>query len=46
MEEMANEKFPHRIAFNLLPEIGKDSGNGGNPRALSRARCDNLSVLL
>jgi len=24
----ANEKFPHRIAFNLLPEIGKDSGNG------------------
>jgi len=28
MEATANEKFPHRIAFNLLPEIGKDSGNG------------------
>jgi aspartate-semialdehyde dehydrogenase len=28
MAEVANEKFPHRIAFNLLPEIGKDSGNG------------------
>jgi aspartate-semialdehyde dehydrogenase len=28
MGEVANEKFPHRIAFNLLPEIGKDSGNG------------------
>jgi len=26
--EPKNEKFPHRIAFNLLPEIGKDSGNG------------------
>ena len=26
--ELKNEKFPHRIAFNLLPEIGKDSGNG------------------
>ena len=28
MDEMKSEKFPHRIAFNLLPEIGKDSGNG------------------
>src|SRR5437660_2636680 len=28
MGEMKAEKFPHRIAFNLLPEIGKDSGNG------------------
>ena len=28
MDEPKNEKFPHRIAFNLLPEIGKDSGNG------------------
>ena len=28
LEQTANEKFPHRIAFNLLPEIGKDSGNG------------------
>src|SRR3954451_13679268 len=28
LAEMKNEKFPHRIAFNLLPEIGKDSGNG------------------
>ena len=28
MAEVGNEKFPHRIAFNLLPEIGKDSGNG------------------
>src|SRR3954465_4193715 len=28
MEEITAEKFPHRIAFNLLPEIGKDSGNG------------------
>ena len=28
LEATANEKFPHRIAFNLLPEIGKDSGNG------------------
>jgi aspartate-semialdehyde dehydrogenase len=26
--ELKNEKFPHRIAFNVLPEIGKDSGNG------------------
>jgi aspartate-semialdehyde dehydrogenase len=26
--EITNEKFPHRIAFNVLPEIGKDSGNG------------------
>jgi aspartate-semialdehyde dehydrogenase len=28
MGELKAEKFPHRIAFNLLPEIGKDSGNG------------------
>ncbi len=28
MDEPKYEKFPHRIAFNLLPEIGKDSGNG------------------
>src|SRR5438270_6566643 len=28
MEEIVPEKFHHRIAFNLLPEIGKDSGNG------------------
>ena len=28
MDEVGSEKFPHRIAFNLLPEIGKDSGNG------------------
>jgi aspartate-semialdehyde dehydrogenase len=28
MEEVTPSKFPHRIAFNLLPEIGKDSGNG------------------
>ncbi|HET7786735.1 MAG TPA: aspartate-semialdehyde dehydrogenase [Myxococcales bacterium] len=28
MEEVTASKFPHRIAFNLLPEIGKDSGNG------------------
>jgi aspartate-semialdehyde dehydrogenase len=28
MGELKNEKFVHRIAFNLLPEIGKDSGNG------------------
>jgi aspartate-semialdehyde dehydrogenase len=26
--EITAEKFHHRIAFNLLPEIGKDSGNG------------------
>ena len=26
--EVKAGKFPHRIAFNLLPEIGKDSGNG------------------
>ncbi len=26
--EATSSKFPHRIAFNLLPEIGKDSGNG------------------
>src|SRR5438445_1948930 len=25
MEEIVPEKFHHRIAFNLLPEIGKDS---------------------
>src|SRR5207245_8729128 len=28
MGELKAEKFPHRTAFNLLPEIGKDSGNG------------------
>jgi aspartate-semialdehyde dehydrogenase len=28
MSEVKTGKFPHRIAFNLLPEIGKDSGNG------------------
>ena len=28
MGEVVPEKFQHRIAFNLLPEIGKDSGNG------------------
>ena len=28
LAEPKTEKFPHRIAFNLLPEIGKDSGNG------------------
>src|SRR5205807_6916920 len=28
MAEIVPSKFPHRIAFNLLPEIGKDSGNG------------------
>jgi aspartate-semialdehyde dehydrogenase len=28
MEEPVAEKFAHRIGFNLLPEIGKDSGNG------------------
>jgi aspartate-semialdehyde dehydrogenase len=28
MSEIVPQKFPHRIAFNLLPEIGKDSGNG------------------
>ena len=28
MGEVTPQKFPHRIAFNLLPEIGKDSGNG------------------
>jgi aspartate-semialdehyde dehydrogenase len=28
MAEIVPQKFPHRIAFNLLPEIGKDSGNG------------------
>ena len=26
--EIETKKFPHRIAFNLLPEIGPDSGNG------------------
>ena len=26
--EIETRKFPHRIAFNLLPEIGADSGNG------------------
>jgi aspartate-semialdehyde dehydrogenase len=28
MGEAQPEKFAHRIAFNLIPEIGKDSGNG------------------
>ena len=28
MADIVPSKFPHRIAFNLLPEIGKDSGNG------------------
>lgn len=28
MAEIGTAKFPHRIAFNLLPEIGRDSGNG------------------
>jgi aspartate-semialdehyde dehydrogenase len=28
MGEITPSKFPHRIAFNVLPEIGKDSGNG------------------
>jgi aspartate-semialdehyde dehydrogenase len=28
LQDITAEKFPHRIAFNLLPEIGKDSGNG------------------
>src|SRR5438105_817869 len=28
LAEIVPGKFPHRIAFNLLPEIGKDSGNG------------------
>ena len=28
MAEIVPAKFHHRIAFNLLPEIGKDSGNG------------------
>ena len=28
LAEVTPGKFPHRIAFNLLPEIGKDSGNG------------------
>jgi aspartate-semialdehyde dehydrogenase len=28
MTEIVPSKFPHRIAFNLLPEIGKDAGNG------------------
>jgi aspartate-semialdehyde dehydrogenase len=28
MAEVTPEKFNHRIGFNLLPEIGKDSGNG------------------
>ncbi len=26
--EIKSEKFVHRIAFNLIPEIGADSGNG------------------
>src|SRR5258708_22534476 len=28
MAEIVSRKFAHRIAFNVLPEIGKDSGNG------------------
>lgn len=28
MSDIVPQKFVHRIAFNLLPEIGKDSGNG------------------
>ena len=28
MGEIVPAKFHHRIAFNLIPEIGKDSGNG------------------
>ncbi len=28
MDEIQPQKFPHRIAFNLLPEIGKASENG------------------
>jgi aspartate-semialdehyde dehydrogenase len=28
MSEIVSRKFAHRIAFNVLPEIGKDSGNG------------------
>jgi aspartate-semialdehyde dehydrogenase len=28
MTEIVPSKFAHRIAFNLLPEIGKDAGNG------------------
>jgi len=28
MNEIQPQKFPHRIAFNLLPEIGKASANG------------------
>ena len=28
MGDIVPQKFAHRIAFNLLPEIGKDSGNG------------------
>jgi aspartate-semialdehyde dehydrogenase len=28
MAEIVPRKFAHRIAFNVLPEIGKDSGNG------------------
>ncbi|MBS2022033.1 MAG: aspartate-semialdehyde dehydrogenase [Deltaproteobacteria bacterium] len=28
MGEITPAKFPHRIAFNLLPEIGTDAGNG------------------
>ncbi len=26
--EIKNEVFPHRIAFNVIPKIGGDSGNG------------------
>jgi aspartate-semialdehyde dehydrogenase len=28
LAEIEPKKFPHRIAFNLIPEIGPDSGNG------------------
>src|SRR5438552_5878947 len=28
IRQVVPQKFPHRIAFNLLPEIGKDSGHG------------------
>ena len=28
MDEIQPQKFPHRIAFNLLPEIGKPGANG------------------
>jgi aspartate-semialdehyde dehydrogenase len=28
MNEIESQKFPHRIAFNLLPDIGKATANG------------------